>query len=108
MTADKAASPCLASRTPHFTDVIPEKLRQIEEAEAGLRDLGLAELRVRHHGEVARVELLPEDLMRAVHDPLHSRIHGVVTDAGFRFVALDLAGIQSGAFTLPLIGHARG
>ena len=55
--ADKPAAPCLASRIPHFEEVTPEKLRQVEAAESALRDLGFPESRVRHHGDVARIEL---------------------------------------------------
>ncbi|BCY11222.1 ATP-binding protein [Actinoplanes sp. L3-i22] len=102
-SADKPAAPCLASRIPHFTEVTPRKLRQIEEAEAALRRLGFQDLRVRHHGDVARLELPAEDLIRAVGEPLRSAVQEAVLGAGFRFVAVDLAGIQSGAFTLPLV-----
>ncbi len=65
-SADKPAAPCLASRIPHFQEVTPEKLRQVEAAESALRALGFPELRVRHHGEVARIELPVDDLVRAV------------------------------------------
>jgi len=106
--ADKPAAPCLASRIPHFERVDPEKLAQVERAEAALRALGLADSRVRHHGDVARVELLPPDLPRAVAEPLRTALLAVVRGAGFRFVAVDLAGIQSGAFTLPLVARADG
>jgi uncharacterized protein len=101
--ADKPAAPCLASRVPHFDVVVPEKLRQVETAEAGLRALGFRDLRVRHHGEVARIELPPDDLVRAAGDPLREQVRRAVLGAGFRFVALDLGGLQSGAFTLPLV-----
>ena len=101
--ADKPAAPCLASRIPHFSAVSPEKLAQIERAEAALRRLGFTDLRVRHHGDVARIELPGADLVRAVTDPVRAQVHAAVTAAGFRFAAVDLAGIQSGAFTLPLI-----
>lgn len=101
--ADKPAAPCLASRVPHFDQVLPEKLRQIEAAEAALRALGFRDLRVRHHGEIARLELPPDDLARAASAPLRDRVRHAVLAAGFRFVALDLAGLQSGAFTLPLV-----
>lgn len=101
--ADKPAAPCLASRIPHFQAVSPEKLGQIERTEAALRRLGLADLRVRHHGDVARIELTQDDLLRAVHEPLRSGIRAAVTAGGFRFAAVDLAGVQSGAFTLPLV-----
>jgi len=102
-SADKPAAPCLASRIPHFQEVTPEKLRQVEAAESALRSLGLRECRVRHHGDIARIELPVEDLVRAVSTGLREDIHRAVTAAGFRFVALDVAGIQSGAFTLSLV-----
>jgi uncharacterized protein len=82
--ADKPAAPCLASRIPHHETVSPEKLRQIDQAESSLRALGFTDLRVRHHGEIA------------------------VNEAGFRFAVVDLAGMQSGAFTLTVLEHARG
>jgi uncharacterized protein len=106
--ADKPAAPCLASRIPHHHAVTPAKLSQIERAESALRQLGFADLRVRHHDEVARVELPPEDLLRAVVDPLRTKMLAAVRGAGFRFVAVDLAGIQSGAFTLPLLNSDHG
>jgi uncharacterized protein len=101
--ADKPAAPCLASRIPHFADVTPEKLRQIERAEAALHRLGFTELRVRHHGDIARIELPAEDLPRAVTDPVRAAIRDAMMAAGFRFATIDLAGVQSGAFTLPLV-----
>lgn len=101
--ADKPAAPCLASRIPHFQVVSPEKLQQIERTEAALRGLGLGDLRVRHHGDVARIELTEDDLVRAVREPLRTGIRQAARAGGFRFAAIDLAGVQSGAFTLPLV-----
>jgi uncharacterized protein len=101
--ADKPAAPCLASRIPHHQSVTPVKLSQIERAESALRQLGFEELRVRHHDDIARIELPPADLIRAVSDPLRTKVLNAVRGAGFRFVAVDVGGIQSGAFTLPLI-----
>ena len=106
--ADKPAAPCLASRIPHFDIVDPDKLRQVEDAEAGLRALGFADARVRHHGDVARIELPAEDLVKAVTEPVRTFAVDAVRAVGFRFVALDLVGIQSGAFTLPLVAVSRG
>lgn len=100
--ADKPAAPCLASRIPHYEPVTAEKLAQVEAAEKQLRMLGFGDCRVRHHGDVARVELPAPDIARATGE-LRTRVHQAVTSAGFRFVAVDLAGIQSGAFTLPLV-----
>ncbi len=101
--ADKPAAPCLASRIPHHEPVTPEKLAQIEAAEHALRALGFTDCRVRHHGEVARIELPAAELERAVSGPLRATVREAVGAAGFRFVTVDLAGIQSGAFTLPLV-----
>ncbi len=105
--ADKPAAPCLASRIPHFSMVDPAKLAQVEVAEHGLRRLGFPDSRIRHHGEVARVELPEQDLARAVTPGVREAVLTAVRAAGFTFVALDLAGIQSGAFTLPLLQTAR-
>jgi uncharacterized protein len=106
--ADKPAAPCLASRIPHHERVDPGKLRQVEDAEQALRGLGFTDSRVRHHGDVARVELPAADLPRAVSPPTRDLILAAVRAAGFRFVSVDLAGIQSGAFTLPLLATRHG
>lgn len=102
-SADKPAAPCLASRIPHFEEVTPTKLAQVEAAESALRRLGLGDLRVRHHGDVARLEVLAEDIVAVATPPLRDDVLAAVRGAGFRFVALDLRGVQSGAFTLPLV-----
>jgi uncharacterized protein len=106
--ADKPAAPCLASRIPHFSEVDPAKLAQIESTEQALRRLGFRNSRVRHHGQVARVELPGADLARAVTPHVRDAIVSAAHAAGFTFVTLDLAGIQSGAFTLPLVQPTRG
>ena len=93
----QARRPLPASRIPHHTEVSPEKLAQVEQAEAGLRRLGFADSRVRHHGEVARIELPAADLVRAASEPLRTEVRTVVLGAGFRFVALDLGALQSGS-----------
>ena len=102
-SADKPAAPCLASRIPHYEEVSPQKLAQVEAAEASLRALGFTDCRLRHHGDVARLELPGADIERAVSPALRGRVQAAVRAAGFRFVTVDLAGIQSGAFTLPLV-----
>ncbi|HLS15849.1 MAG TPA: ATP-dependent sacrificial sulfur transferase LarE [Beutenbergiaceae bacterium] len=106
--ADKPAAPCLASRIPHHQEVTAGKLSQVEQVEAGLRELGFTDSRVRHHEQIARLELLPAELARAATEPLRSAIHTLVTGAGFRYAALDLAGIQSGAFTMAHLQEDRG
>ena len=101
--ADKPAAPCLASRIPHFEEVTPEKLAQIDAAEQGVRALGFSDVRVRHHGEIARIEIPIDELPRAVE--MRQRLVSTVRRAGFRYATLDLAGIQSGAFTLSAVSH---
>jgi uncharacterized protein len=98
----------MASRIPHHSEVSPEKLSQVETAEAGLRRIGLGDLRVRHHGDVARLEVPAEDLPALATSPLRDDAIRVVRAAGFRFVTVDLAGIRSGAFTLPLVSVREG
>ena len=105
--AEKPAAPCLASRIPHHEPVSPEKLRQIDQAESALRQLGFADLRVRHHGDIARIELPAEELLRAVSDPLRTQLRSAVRSAGFRFAVVDLAGMQSGNFTLTVLQGAH-
>lgn len=106
--ADKPAAPCLASRIPHHQEVTPEKLAQIDQAEAALHALGIADVRVRHHGDIARLELSLDDLVRASADPLRTQVRRAVVQAGFRYATVDLAGMQSGAFTLTLLQNDRG
>ncbi len=96
VTWDKPAAACLASRLPYGTAVTLGRLRSVEEAEAGLRALGFTELRVRHHGEVARIEV-PAAAMEGVMAQREAVV-AVVESAGYRWVALDLAGLQSGGF----------
>src|SRR6478609_6513263 len=104
----KPASPCLDLRLTHFSEVDPVKLAQVEAAEAAVLALGFADCRGRHHGDVARVELLESDLDRVVVSEVRRRLVDGVRAAGFRFVTVDLAGIQSGAFTLPLVSVSHG
>jgi len=90
----------------HHEPVTPAKLAQVEAAERALRALGFTDCRVRHHGDVARIELPTGEIARAAAD-LRDEVQHAVVAAGFRFVAVDLAGIQSGAFTLPLVTVGR-
>ena len=106
-TADLPASACLASRLPYGMEVTRERLAQVEEAEERLRGLGFRQLRVRHHGAVARVEIAPDELPRAL-DPAAARaIVAALKPLGFRYVALDLEGYRTGALNevLPSAGR---
>jgi uncharacterized protein len=94
-TWDRPAGACLASRVPYGTPVTAPVLRSVAEAEAGLRALGFRDVRVRHHGTVARVEVGPEELDRAFE--LRADLVAAVKAAGYTFVALDLEGFRSGS-----------
>jgi uncharacterized protein len=98
---DKPASPCLASRIPYGTEITRDNLGMVERAEELVRSLGFRDLRVRHHGEMARVELPLEDLPRALEPALRERIVEGLTAIGYRFVTLDLAGLRSGSLNPP-------
>lgn len=95
-TAEKPAAACLASRIPYGTPIAPETLRRIDRAEQALRGLGFACVRVRAHGEVARIEVAPEALADAA-GPKRAPIIEAVRAAGFRYVSLDLTGYRTGS-----------
>lgn len=96
-TWDVPASACLSSRIPYHSEVTPEKLAAIEQAEGALLDLGFRLCRVRHHGEVARVELGPDEMARALEPGVRDALVNGVKAAGFRYVALDLQGYRTGS-----------
>jgi uncharacterized protein len=102
-TWDKPAMACLSSRFPYGTHLTAPELSQVERAEELLRrDLGFRQVRVRHHGTVARVELEPDDVASAVEDPVRSRIVEGLRRIGYTYVTLDLAGFRSGSMNEPL------
>lgn len=101
-SAAKPASPCLASRIPYGTRITRENLSQVERAEAWLRGLGFSELRVRHHGETARIELALKELPRLSEPGLRQAAVDGLKALGFRWVALDLEGLRSGNLNPPL------
>jgi uncharacterized protein len=101
-TWDKPAAACLASRIPYGTPVTLGALGSVQRAEAALHALGLRQVRVRHHGDVARVEVDLDELDLAFR--LRSEVTTVVRGAGYRYVTLDLDGFRSGSMNevLPL------
>jgi uncharacterized protein len=103
-TWDEPASACLSSRVPYFSEVTEAKLRVIEQAEDAIRALGFRVLRVRHHGEVARVELGREEMSRAIEPEIATAIDDALRALGFRYVTLDLKGYRLGSLNegLPL------
>ncbi|GAB4263939.1 MAG: ATP-dependent sacrificial sulfur transferase LarE [Deferrisomatales bacterium] len=102
-TWDKPAFACLSSRFPYGTPITREKVSQVGRAEEGLRELGLRVLRVRHHGEVARLEVGPEEFAQLVNG-LRDEAVRIVKEAGYTYVALDLQGYRTGAMNEVLTG----
>jgi len=96
-TWDRPASACLSSRIPYGSEVTPEKLAQIERGEAALRELGFRQFRVRHHGDVARIEVSRDELPRALDAQTAGEIARRLRDAGFLYVTLDLEGYRQGS-----------
>lgn len=94
-TWDKPAAACLASRIPFGTEVTVEILSKVERAEQVLHDIGIRSCRVRHHGEVARIEVEPRDLPAVIEARLH--IEERLRSLGFRYVTVDLGGFRSGS-----------
>ncbi|MEP7273258.1 MAG: ATP-dependent sacrificial sulfur transferase LarE [Acidobacteriota bacterium] len=94
---DRPASACLSSRIPYGMPVTIEKLSVIERGEGVLRGLGFRVARVRHHGELARIEIAPEELARALDIDMARRMTMAFKQLGFKFVALDLEGYRTGA-----------
>jgi uncharacterized protein len=99
-TWDKPALACLSSRFPYGQEITPEKLSQVARAEEFLRREDFKQVRVRHHGEIARLEVGPEELERAF--AMRERISTELLDAGFLYVTLDLAGYKSGSLNAAL------
>lgn len=106
--ADKPAAPCLASRVPFGQQVTPEKLRQIDDLEDAVYAQGFSDCRVRHHGEVGRIELPTDELPRALEPDVRAALLAAGKEAGFAHVTVDLDGIRSGLFSLQIVGRGAG
>ncbi len=96
-TADVPASPCLASRVAYGETITAEKLGQVERAEDMLRSLGFVEFRVRHHGNIARIEVPAGDFERIVSEATRQKIVKRFKNFGFQYISLDLQGFRSGS-----------
>jgi uncharacterized protein len=106
-TWDRPASACLASRVPYGTEVTPERLGLIERGEAALRQLGFRQFRVRLHDQLARVEIAPEEMPRALSAEMAGAISARLKQAGFTYVALDLEGYRQGSLNESLPSQKR-
>jgi pyridinium-3,5-biscarboxylic acid mononucleotide sulfurtransferase len=101
-TWDKPSFACLSSRFQYGDRITPEKLRQVDAAEAFVRSLGFRQVRVRHHDRLARLEIAREEMARLWEDGRHEAIVTRLRELGYVYVALDLAGFQSGSANLLL------
>jgi uncharacterized protein len=96
---NKPATPCLSSRVVYGLEITPERLQRIDQAEQLLRELGLSNVRVRHHHDnLARLEVAVDDLPRLIAGDVRSRLVGQLRELGFRYVTIDLEGFRSGSF----------
>ena len=104
-TWDKPAGACLASRIPYGMRVTLEKLHEVDQAEHFLHRLGFRMVRVRHHGDIARIEAPPEDLPRLFENDVHTQIVAALKEVGFKYVALDMQGYRTGSLNETLATH---
>jgi uncharacterized protein len=99
-TWDRPASPCLASRIPYGTPVTPESLSKIATGETYLHNLGLRQLRLRHHGDIARIEVDEKDMPIVMKNDIRSGIVKHIKALGYKYVALDLTGYRTGSLNV--------
>jgi uncharacterized protein len=107
-TWDHPASACLSSRIPYGMMVTMEKLSAIDRGEQGLHKLGFHQVRVRHHGELARIEIAPEEMARALHPQMARQFAQLFKSLGFKYVTLDLEGYRQGALNEVLSPTSKG
>jgi uncharacterized protein len=101
-TAELPSSACLASRLPYGMEVTSERLIQVELGEDRLRALGFEQIRLRHHGNLARIEISPEELPKALEPTMAAAIAKTIKALGFRFITLDLEGYRTGSLNAVL------
>ncbi|GGE24501.1 adenine nucleotide alpha hydrolase [Marinithermofilum abyssi] len=108
-TWNKPSFACLSSRIPYGTRITREKIDQLDKAEFFLQQLGFTQVRVRHHGDIARIEVTPPDLEKAVQK--RNEITRKLKSLGFTYITLDLAGYRSGSmnetFIRPVVQHEK-
>ena len=97
LTWDKPSMPCLATRVPYYLEITPEVLHKVQAAEAYLEKLGFREFRVRHHENIARIELPRPDMLRVLREELDRSIIARFKEIGYTYITLDLQGFRSGS-----------
>jgi uncharacterized protein len=106
-TWDKPAAACLASRFPYGATITRRTLAMVEAAEAFLRELGFRQVRVRHHGDVARIEVPADQIERLASRPVREQVASKLTEIGYHYVALDCRGYRTGSMNETLAGRER-
>ena len=96
-TWDKPAFACLASRFPYGSRITEEKLQAVDMTEKAMREMGFIQLRIRHHGDIGRIEVGPQEIENALEPATRASIVKAVKAAGFKYVALDLEGYRMGS-----------
>ena len=102
-TAEKPALACLASRFPYGSHITEGALGAVDKVEQAMRGWGFSQVRVRHHGDTARIEVQPEEIAQCLDESLREKIVHVAREAGFRYVAMDLQGYRTGSMNEGLI-----
>ena len=105
-TWNKPSFACLASRFPYGSGITKEKLTTVDKAEQFLRGLGIRQLRVRHHGQIARIEVSKDDMAKFVKDKIREKIVKMFKELGYIYVTLDLGGYRMGSMNEPLVSEA--
>jgi pyridinium-3,5-biscarboxylic acid mononucleotide sulfurtransferase len=106
-TWDKPSSPCLSSRFPYGTEINLERLKQIGACELFMKDLGFREFRVRYHGDLARIEVAPEEIDRMFEKGTRDAVVSKFKQIGFRYVSLDLQGYRTGSMNEGISSASR-
>ena len=106
-TWNKPAFACLASRFPYGETITQTKLSKVERAEEVLRTLGFNQIRVRFHGDVARIELNPDEIARAVEPEISSKIYRQFKEIGFAYVTVDIMGYRTGSMNEPITSPSK-
>ena len=107
-TWDKPSMACLSSRFPYHTPIEKKSLSQIEAAEEFIQGMGILPLRVRHHGQMARIEIDPEDFPKIMDSQVRTKIVEHLKKLGYFYVTLDLAGYRTGSMNEPLLDRKSG
>jgi uncharacterized protein len=94
---DRPASACLSSRIPYGTPVTIQNLKQVEDGEDAIRKLGFRQFRVRHHGDLVRIEIAPDELSKALDPQMTQMFTDIFKKLGYKYVTLDLEGYRTGS-----------